>query len=82
MLKVITISNKIFSKIITEPKYFKIAFGLALKNKLFTDSVTQEFGENLARFYDLKSTVLLNLATCNLRIGDEEAALDNLRDVR
>lgn len=52
-----------------------------MKNKLFTDSVTQEFGENLAKFYDLKSTVLLNLAACNLRIGDEETALDNLRDV-
>lgn len=78
----ISVSNKIFSKLIGEPKYFKIALGLTLKNKLFTDSITHEFGENLAKFYDLKSTVLLNLAICNLKTGDEETALNHLREVK
>ena len=81
VLKIIEVSSKIFSRISQEPRFATLAFSLALKSKVFADSVGQDLGENLTRFFDLKSSILLNLALCYFKKEKDELALELLREV-
>ncbi len=81
VLRIIEVSSKIFSRIFPEQKFASLAFGLALKSKVFVDSVGSELGENLTRFFDLKSSILLNLALCYFKKQKDDLALELLREV-
>ena len=81
VLRIIEVSSKIFNRIFPEQRFAHLAFGLALKSKVFVDSVGCELGENLTRFFDLKSSILLNLALCYFRKGSDDLALELLREV-
>jgi hypothetical protein len=81
VLQIALYANKFFSKIVTDDRFFKLAYGLVLKSKIFVESIGVELGENLAKFYDLKATIMLNLAICQLRSNNQAKALEFLRDV-
>lgn len=82
VLQVIQKSNIVFKAAIPSEALFKHAYSLALKNKMFLDSISLGFLDVDPQLIEMKTTVLLNLAVCYIKKKSDQLALDLLREVK